>query len=118
MGTDTVECQRRGCQEGAVFLVREQYEEAGMGVVDSTARLCAHHASQEQPRNLDPASSEYLFEVRPLGPASQGTPADTTDGTEPTQCPDCGWTGTRSELAVSGGTRSCPVCGDDIGIVD
>jgi len=93
MGTDTVECQRRGCQEGAVFLVREQYEEAGMGVVDSTARLCAHHASQE-------------------------TPADTTDGTEPTQCPDCGWTGTRSELAVSGGTRSCPVCGDDIEIVD
>lgn len=67
MTPDTGECHRRGCEQAATFLVRERYlEETGKGIVEASARLCQEHTEEESPVNLDPATPEYLFEVRPL----------------------------------------------------
>lgn len=67
MDSDPVECQRRGCEEEAVFVVRERYpEETGKGIVEATAPLCQAHTREESPSNLAPETPEYLFEVVPV----------------------------------------------------
>ncbi len=33
-------------------------------------------------------------------------------------CPDCGWTGTNSELDENDGVHACPICDTDIEFVD
>ncbi|WP_269814463.1 hypothetical protein [Halorussus litoreus] len=33
-------------------------------------------------------------------------------------CPDCGWTGSKSELDADAGVHSCPICDTDIEFVD
>ena len=121
MSSDPGECQRRDCRNDAVFLVRETYlEETGKGLVEATARLCHEHTRQEHPTNLEPTTAEYLFEVTALAASEQDPqPAGESLGDQrPTQCPDCGWTGNLAALSVEDGVRSCPVCGDDIEIVD
>jgi predicted RNA-binding Zn-ribbon protein involved in translation (DUF1610 family) len=35
----------------------------------------------------------------------------------PVLCPDCGWTGTRSELDEGDEVHNCPVCDTDIEFV-
>lgn len=121
MDSDPGECHQRNCQNEAVFLVREKYlEETGKGLVEATARLCQEHTHQESPINIDPITPEYLFEVTALVSSEQ----DSKPTEEPpsdqflTQCPDCGWTGDLSELSVEDGTRLCPVCDDDIEIIE
>jgi hypothetical protein len=121
MDSDHQECHRRNCDNDAVFLVREQYlEETGKGLVEATAHLCQKHTYQESPTNIDPITPEYQFEVTALVPAEQEPhPAEQTHSDQMlTQCPDCGWTGDLSELSVEDGIRQCPVCDDDIEIIE
>ncbi|MFC4451745.1 hypothetical protein [Halorussus aquaticus] len=33
-------------------------------------------------------------------------------------CPDCGWTGRKSDLDESAGVHSCPICDRDIEFVE
>lgn len=67
MDSDSVSCQRRGCDAAAVFVVRERYpEETGKGIVEATAHLCHPHTAEESPTNLDPETPEYRFEVMPI----------------------------------------------------
>lgn len=71
MSANTGECDRRGCEVDAVFLVRERYpEETDKGIVEAKAQLCHDHTREERPTNLAAKTPEYLFEVTPL---------DTTD---------------------------------------
>lgn len=121
MSSEQGECHRRECHNEGVFLVRERYqEETGNGVVEATARLCQTHASDESPTNLDPVTPEYLFEVTTLTPERGGTDTEELDENDDrfVQCPDCGWTGAASEVAIEDGDRRCPACSDDIEIVE
>lgn len=121
MSNDTEDCKRRGCNNEAVFLVREQYlEETGKGLVEASAHLCPKHTREEHPTNLDPVTPRYRFEVTTLAPTTNESQPTEESATAQrlTQCPDCGWTGDLAELPVKDGTRSCPVCGDDIEVVD
>ncbi|MEF8901440.1 MAG: hypothetical protein V5A25_09490 [Halovenus sp.] len=121
MDSDPGECHRRNCHNDAVFLVREKYlEETGHGLVEATARLCQEHTHEESPANIDPITPEYLFEVTALVPSEQDAQSAKAPPSDQllTQCPDCGWTGDLSVLSVEDGTRSCPVCGDDIEIIE
>ena len=61
------ECHYRDCSELAAFLVVERYlEETGQGSVTAEAAMCATHADDESPTNLDSAYSGYLFKIEPL----------------------------------------------------
>lgn len=61
------ECHRRGCDEPAMFVVLERYqEETGHGAVEAEAALCQEHTAEENPTNLDGAYADYVFRVRPL----------------------------------------------------
>ncbi|MGB9963423.1 hypothetical protein [Halobacterium sp. CBA1126] len=35
-------------------------------------------------------------------------------GSEPVQCPICGWTGQASDLDEAGGESACPTCGEHV----
>ena len=60
-------CYRRNCGETATFVVVERYqEETGHGLVEARAELCADHAAEERPANLDAADADYMFSVTPL----------------------------------------------------
>lgn len=60
-------CHRRNCENSAVFLVTEHYEEeTGQGTVEAEARLCVEHTAEEHPHNLDQAGPAYQFVVEPL----------------------------------------------------
>jgi hypothetical protein len=60
-------CYRRNCEEPAAFVVVERYqEETGHGLVEARAELCADHAAEERPANLDAADADYIFRVEPL----------------------------------------------------
>jgi len=37
---------------------------------------------------------------------------------EPVMCPECGWTGTRSDLDRSEDVQQCPVCDTNVEFVD
>ena len=63
----TAGCHRRNCDEPATFVAIERYqEETGHGAVEARAELCADHASDESPANLDGSYPEYVFRVEPL----------------------------------------------------
>lgn len=60
-------CYRRNCGEPATFVVVERYqEETGHGLVEARAELCADHAAEERPANIDAADADYMFSVTPL----------------------------------------------------
>ncbi|WP_200531914.1 hypothetical protein [Halorubrum sp. LN27] len=67
------ECHRRGCAEPVAFSVTERYqEETGAGAVEATAFLCADHAGDESPVNLDDAYEGYVFRVEPVAAGAGG----------------------------------------------
>lgn len=60
-------CDRRSCDERAVFVVLERYqEETGKGAVEAQTVLCRAHTDEESPTNLDAAYPEYVFRVEPI----------------------------------------------------
>lgn len=61
------ECHRRGCNEMAMFVVLERYQEdTGHGAVEAKAALCREHTAEERPTNLDGVYPDYVFRVDPI----------------------------------------------------
>ena len=69
------ECHRRGCEEPAMFVVLERYQEdTGHGAVEAAAVLCRAHTAEESPTNLDGVYDDYVFRVMPIPGADSTEP--------------------------------------------